>query len=386
MPTHHEELVIIGGNVYSEHGARKHFRSGLEQQMNDLAHAFSRTFHYSPKSIERFAGFVFDDAVTVQTFSERLHESHHELWRRKKEYWQRMKEIHAAHPNAIFLVYIPDSYIGLLAALYLKKKKAKWFVRVTSNQMAEMRARRNSWQGAVAYYSFFPWHFLFMRWLLRGVPQIYTGKKVFYKNKYAFSVCSSSIRNEDIAERTVREREKKVIYYVGRYDAVKGLPFLLAALPLIRHPVTLKIIGFGEAADERRIRELIAASPRKNDIELLGYVPFGPALFAHYDAADMMVIPTVYETQGKSFLEAMARGAAVIASRTGGMPLFIKDGENGMLVPPKDPRAIAAVVDRVAGDPVLQAKLVARGYETARKNTIEMITATTLRVIDTFFS
>ncbi len=67
-------------------------------------------------------------------------------------------------------------------------------------------------------------------------------------------------------------------------------------------------------------------------------------------ALDLAVLPSLREAQGVALLEAMAARVPVVASRVGGIPETIRDGNDGLLVPPADPEALAAAIVRIARD------------------------------------
>jgi glycosyltransferase involved in cell wall biosynthesis len=68
-------------------------------------------------------------------------------------------------------------------------------------------------------------------------------------------------------------------------------------------------------------------------------------------ACDVFVFPSLYEAFGVALLEAMACGAAVVASRVGGIPEIVEDGASGLLVPPADPAALADAIACLAERP-----------------------------------
>jgi glycosyltransferase involved in cell wall biosynthesis len=72
-------------------------------------------------------------------------------------------------------------------------------------------------------------------------------------------------------------------------------------------------------------------------------------------AADVLVLPSIYEELGSVLLEAMAAGLPVVASAVGGIPDTL--GDAGRLVPPRDPAALAAAVDELLDHPALAAQL-----------------------------
>jgi glycosyltransferase involved in cell wall biosynthesis len=88
-------------------------------------------------------------------------------------------------------------------------------------------------------------------------------------------------------------------------------------------------------------------------------------------ALDVLVNASVAEPFGLSVLEAQASEVAVIGTRAGGIPDFVFDGDNGLLVPPRDPDALAKALDRLITDDDLRARLARRGRDTARGRGIE---------------
>jgi starch synthase len=81
--------------------------------------------------------------------------------------------------------------------------------------------------------------------------------------------------------------------------------------------------------------------------------------------ASLFACPSVYEPLGIVNLEAMACGAAVVASRVGGIPEVVDDGVTGLLVPPDDPSALAAAMNAVLTDPKRAAAMGRAGRERA---------------------
>ena len=77
----------------------------------------------------------------------------------------------------------------------------------------------------------------------------------------------------------------------------------------------------------------------------------------YYSAAEMVVVPSHYESFGMVALEAMACGAPVIASEVGGLAFVVRDGVTGFHVPERDPDALAARVELLLSDEVLRMRL-----------------------------
>ena len=142
-----------------------------------------------------------------------------------------------------------------------------------------------------------------------------------------------------------------LIVTVARLVWFKGLDPLIAAAPdlVARHPLArIVIVGAGplrEALGAQSLRlglgEHVVFAGERGDV---------PALLA---AADIFVLPSVSEGMPISILEAMAAGRPVVATRVGGVPDLVADGTTGLLVPPRDPVALAAALIRLADSPAL---------------------------------
>lgn len=106
-----------------------------------------------------------------------------------------------------------------------------------------------------------------------------------------------------------------------------------------------------------RLRERIDALGLAGVVRVTGPIP-GPVVRI-YNACDVFVFPsrTNIECLGLSAIQAMACGRAVVATRIGGVPEVVHDGETGLLVPPGDPVALAAVLTALCADPALRHRL-----------------------------
>jgi glycosyltransferase involved in cell wall biosynthesis len=96
-------------------------------------------------------------------------------------------------------------------------------------------------------------------------------------------------------------------------------------------------------------------------------------------AADVVVVPSRGEGLGLAAVEALACGRPVVASAVGGLPELVRDGENGLLVAPGDPAALAAAVDRLADDR-LRARLGSAGPASVAAHGMSAVTESMARV------
>jgi glycosyltransferase involved in cell wall biosynthesis len=156
--------------------------------------------------------------------------------------------------------------------------------------------------------------------------------------------------------------ETRVLAVVGALEPRKGHDLLLAALatlPALPLAVWCAGTGSARAALEAQCRAL----GLERTVRFLGRVDDVPGLLA---GADALVMPSRREGLGVAVLEAMAAGLPVIASRVGGLPEAVVDGETGLLVTPEDVAALAAAIARLARDRALADRLGTAGAARVR--------------------
>jgi glycosyltransferase involved in cell wall biosynthesis len=171
---------------------------------------------------------------------------------------------------------------------------------------------------------------------------------------------------------------------VGAVTPTKGQDLLLEALRgLDDLPWRCVCVGSLDVDPDfaRRVRSLADGPTLRGRVALTG-ARTGPALDATYAVADVLVLPSRTETYGMVVTEALARGLAVVATRTGGTPESLgrtADGSlPGLLVPPGDPDALAAALRAWLEQPVVRER--ARTAARDRRTTLPTWTDTAERV------
>ena len=140
--------------------------------------------------------------------------------------------------------------------------------------------------------------------------------------------------------------DKNIVLFVGNLILYKGPNVLIRAIPKIvkKVPNTLFIfVGKGKMRNE--LEKLANKLGIRNHVRFTGFVEECLKPF-YYKSADIFCLPSVMSTEsfGIVNLEAMACGIPIVASRIGGVPDVIKDGENGLLVPPKYVNSLASSI------------------------------------------
>jgi glycosyltransferase involved in cell wall biosynthesis len=176
-----------------------------------------------------------------------------------------------------------------------------------------------------------------------------------------------------LSEKKDRERAGHIILSVARLIDLKGIVYLIEAMPdvISQYPdTTLIIIGDGPEQDSLKKRAMDLGIETK--VKFLGIIN-PDDLPPYYHSADVFVLPSINkagstEALGVVLLEAMASGCPVIGSNVGGIPDIITDGENGFLVPEKNPELIADRIIQILSDPELQEKFRKNGLTRIRKS------------------
>jgi len=185
----------------------------------------------------------------------------------------------------------------------------------------------------------------------------------------AFQVMPNGIQAEPFAALPQVSGETKTVLvagFLGRLQIEdKGLDLLLLALARLAGPpvVCLEIAG-GPAEMIRTLKARAAELGLEDRVEFLGEVDDAAAVLARWD---LLVLPSRREGFGLVLVEAMAAGRPVIASRAGGIPEVVEDGVTGLLVPVDDVPALAAALERLAGDPGERVRLGRQGRQVAVK-------------------
>lgn len=131
-----------------------------------------------------------------------------------------------------------------------------------------------------------------------------------------------------------------------------------AAEPLLAKRPNLHFVMASNGDTFARVSETVESRGLGRRIHLLG---FRSDITNVLRGCDFFVLPTHQEALGQSFIEAMAVGLPVIGTSVDGVPELIENDVNGLLVPPKDPLALRAVLLKLIDDPDLRARLGAKG-------------------------
>ena len=161
------------------------------------------------------------------------------------------------------------------------------------------------------------------------------------------------------------DNHKFKILFVGRHIERKGICYLIeAAKYLPRDQFEIRIVGVGNLTEE--LKKLASESATPNSAEIIFTGKLSPeALANEYRTANVFTLPAIVDSKGDTeglgvvLIEAMELGLPIVASNVGGIPDVVVDGVSGILVPEKDPQALASAYKRLAAEPELVKQLLA---------------------------
>jgi D-inositol-3-phosphate glycosyltransferase len=186
------------------------------------------------------------------------------------------------------------------------------------------------------------------------------------------------IRKDEAKDFVGIARSDQMILYVGRVEPLKGLDTLLQAVGLLKEQGLQDVLGVisvigGEpdASPEQMTTEMGHIKALRESLQLDDMITFlgkrdQDTLQYYYSAAEVVVVPSHYESFGLVALEAMACGTPVVASETGGLVFLVRDGETGFHVPAGDAAALADRLRRILLDEDLRHRLGRRAADYAQ--------------------
>jgi D-inositol-3-phosphate glycosyltransferase len=175
-------------------------------------------------------------------------------------------------------------------------------------------------------------------------------------------------------------QNERMILFVGRIEPLKGVDTIIRAMSTMRlsnvtsrHPVHLAIIGGDpNASPEQMNAEMLRLQQLCHDLCMDRMVVFlgkrgQDTLPYYYSAAEVLVMPSHYESFGLVALEAMACGTPVVASQVGGLAFLVQDGVTGFSVPDQDPDVLAERLAEILGDSTIREKMGRQAAEYAKE-------------------
>jgi len=172
---------------------------------------------------------------------------------------------------------------------------------------------------------------------------------------------------DDQASAPAARRECLTLGMIARVEHVKGHDLALRALALLRGRVSARLVfvGADDTAFAADLRQLIAELKLDDLVEFRGQ---RSDIAAQLAELDVLVAPSRREALSLSLMEACSASLPIIASRIGGNPEIVVDGDNGLLVPSEDPPALAEAILKLAQDTALRQAMRRRARDRYEQN------------------
>jgi L-malate glycosyltransferase len=269
--------------------------------------------------------------------------------------WNRIRKerIDIIHSNSIFSLYLPV-YYGKIFKIPVIIHWADFDVRQGDKQLVNLFAK-NLTIIAVS------------KSIQKKLESSGINKNII---KLIYNGVSAPIINDEFTKKDLRLKANAkendfLVGLTGRIDTWKGHKYALAALAKLQNiPIKLIILGDFHIAKNENLETEIKTVIQKNNLEtkvnFIGFVE-NPVDIVRF--LDVILVPSEYEPFGLVAIEAMSLQKPVIASNVDGLAEIITNEENGILVPSKDPDAIAASIKKLYENPELCSKLSKAGYK-----------------------
>jgi D-inositol-3-phosphate glycosyltransferase len=150
------------------------------------------------------------------------------------------------------------------------------------------------------------------------------------------------------------DKDESIVLYVGRFDPIKGIDRLLEAIAHLKHLKRMRLViigGDGPTTPEyQNLQQLCSKFGIQKSVHFVGRVE-QDQLPPYYSAADVLIVPSYYESFGLVGLESLACGTPVVASRVGAMEDIIEESKTGYVVADLNPRGLANRIEKVISNP-----------------------------------
>lgn len=271
--------------------------------------------------------------------------------------------------------HIPVPYIADVAARIAKQKGIPFILTyhndlTGSNPLIELLSR--------CYYKFMGNTTLDIAQTIITTSQHY-GMTSPYLSKYlskqkvvppGVDIEKYQFKPSNILQENYNIQNEKTVLFVGqlnRESMHKGLHYLIKAIHDANRRMPIKLIVAGKGNYLTQYKEYAKEENIDHSVVFTGYIP-EEDLIKLYGACDLVVLPSYTRAEGFGMvlLEAQACGTPVIGSNVGGIPCALKDGETGLLVPPKDIQKLSQAITTLLGDDVLMRKMGLEGMKHVR--------------------
>lgn len=176
---------------------------------------------------------------------------------------------------------------------------------------------------------------------------------------------NSIVTEGEVSENFAASHDLRKILFLGRICRDKGISELLEAVDEIHEEDKDVVLYIGGIYEEPEYKAEL--EKRSSYVKHIGWVQ-GKDKNKYLSECGIMAVPSYFEGFGMTVIEGMYSGLVVVGSEVGGIPDIIRDGEDGILIPPKDAKALKNAMLRVMNDNSLAEKLRVSGHKKVEEN------------------
>jgi len=216
----------------------------------------------------------------------------------------------------------------------------------------------------------------FLRWAIRKSGGVTANSTITKKH-----ILSIEARDVDIIPfgaglKTARPTPippHNLVLFVGRLVERKGVGYLIESIRILTQRMNVELVVVGEGPERQNLESQVRESRLQDRVSFAGRVG-EKELDLYYRSCSAFVLPAVVDSKGDTeglgvvLIEALSYGRPVIASNVGGIIDVVEDGRTGLLVPEKDPEALALALEKVLSDRRFAEQLVRNGLYHVQKN------------------
>ncbi len=158
--------------------------------------------------------------------------------------------------------------------------------------------------------------------------------------------------------------DTKIVLFIGRLVKSKGLAYLLKAFQEVSVTIPSVLIIVGDGPERKHLEDDVKRRQLENRVVFVGK---RAEVRDFLLAADLFVLPSLYEGFPLSLLEAMASGKPVLATKVGAIPFIIQDGVNGILAEPGNAEQLSKGIKLLLEQPDLRARMGHNAFETVKR-------------------
>lgn len=188
--------------------------------------------------------------------------------------------------------------------------------------------------------------------------------KIFYKPMVPQDIKKFKTADGTVIKRELlKDKEEKILLFVGRLAKQKNIPFLLKCFQkIIKDFSNTRLVIIGEGREEIQLKELAKELRIENKIDWIKGVPYFK-IPQYFKAADIFVLPSLYEGFARVLMEAAMAGKPIVSTNVGGTEDIIKNGENGFVISQGNERDFIEKILFLLQNPTIAQEMGKKGQE-----------------------